>query len=124
MLFKKKDLPSFMRMCELKKYDADGKLNYISYNGVIVGFYVLDNTQFKNLYIQPQFRSRGLASTTIKNEMQKQQITIATTKRMCGIKRIIVKLGFQNTGLIVQGKQSLLEIWASPTEKIENRYCN
>lgn len=124
MLFKKKDLSSFMRMRELKKYDADGKLNYISYNGVVAGFYVLDNTQFKNLYIQPQFRNKGLASNTIKNEMQKQQITIATTKRMCGIKRIIVKLGFKNTGLIVQGKQSLLEIWASPTEKIENRYCN
>lgn len=116
MLFKKKNLPSFMRMRELKQYDTDGKLHYISYNGVVAGFYVLDNTQFKNLYIQPQFRGKGLASTIIKNEMQKQQITIATTKRMCSIKRIIVKLGFQNTGLIVQGKQSLLEIWTSPTE--------
>lgn len=116
MRYLKKDLPSFMRMRELKKYEADGKLHYIETPDGIAGFYVVDGSMFKCLFVDPQFRGQGIASQIIKNESYKQTITIATTKRMCGIKRIIVRLGFVNTGIIVQGKQSQLEIWTSQTE--------
>lgn len=118
MRYLKKDLPSFMRMRELKKYEADGKLHYIETPDGIAGFYVVDGSMFKCLFVDPQFRGQGIASQVIKNESHKQTITIATTKRMCGIKRIIVRLGFVNTGVVVQGKQSQLEIWTSQTEKV------
>ena len=34
MRYLKKDLPSFMRMRELKQYEATGRLHYIIDNGV------------------------------------------------------------------------------------------
>lgn len=116
MIFKKKELPSFMRMRGLKKYEADGKLHYIETPDGIAGFYVVDGSMFKCLFVKPQFRGQGIASQIIQTESRKQVITIATTKRICGIKRIIMRLGFTNTGVVVQGKQSELQIWASQTE--------
>ena len=117
MRYLKKDLPSFMRMRELKQYEATGRLHYIVDNGVCKGFYVLDGSMFKCLFIEPQYRGTGLATKVISNIMTNQVITIATTKRKCGIKRIIMRLGFQNTNVVVQGKQSLLEIWKSPSHR-------
>lgn len=105
-----------MRMRELKQYEADGKLHYIETADGIAGFYVVDGLMFKCLFVKPQFRGQGIASKVIQTESRKQVITIATTERICGIKRIIMRLGFTNTGVIVQGKQSKLQIWASPTE--------
>ena len=119
MIFKKKELPSFMRMRELKQYEADGKLHYIETPDGIAGFYVVDGSMFKCLFVKPQFRGQGIASKVIQTESRKQVITIATTERICGIKRIIMRLGFTNTGIVVQGKQSKLQIWTSQTE-IEN----
>lgn len=103
-------LPSFMRKRELKKYHADGKLHHIVIDGKVAGFYVIDGTQFKNLFVAPEYRCRGIASKIIKKHMA-DGITICTTRRMCGIKRLIIKLGFHFTGKIVDGKQSKLEIW-------------
>lgn len=114
MLFKRTELPSFMRMKYLKQMETDGKLHYISCNNNIAGFYVVDGNQFKCLFIAPSYRKRGLATQAIQTEMRKQTITIATTRRICGIKRIIQRLGFTQTDMVVQGKQSLLEIWKSP----------
>lgn len=119
MRYLKKDLPSFMRMRELKRYEADGKLHYIETSSGVAGFYVVDGSMFKCLFVDPQFRGQGIASKVIQTESRKQVITIATTKRMCGIKRIIMRLGFTNTGVVVQGKQSELQIWASQTEKVK-----
>lgn len=113
MIFKRKELPSFMRMKYLKQMENENKLKYISFENHICGFYVLDGSMFKCLYIAPKYRKMGLATLTIQSIIDKQKITIATTKRNCGIKRIIKKLGFINTNEIVQGKQSLLEIWKS-----------
>ena len=111
MRYLKKQLPSFMRMRELKAYEQKGQLHYIIENNVCKGFYVLDNEKFKCLFVEPQYRGNGIATTIIKNIINTQNITIAVTKRNCGIKKIIINLGFQNTNIIVQGKQSLLEIW-------------
>lgn len=113
MLFKRKELPCFMRMKYLKQMETENKLKYISYDNHICGFYVLDGTMFKCLYVAPSYRKLGLATQTIKSIIEKQTITIATTRRNCPIKRVIQKLGFINTHQIVQGKQSLLEIWKS-----------
>lgn len=104
-------LPSFMRKTELKKYKNENKLFYIYYNDKIVGFYVLDGSMFKNLFILPEYRNLGLATKTISKIANSQYITICTTRRNCGIKRLIVKLGFCYTGIEVQGKQSILQIW-------------
>ena len=105
-------LPSFMRKKELKKYELDGKLHYIYFNSKQVGFYVLDGEKFKNLFIEPEYRRHGLATKTIVKHMA-DGITICVTRRMCNIKKLIIKLGFQFTGQIVDGKQSKLEIWKS-----------
>lgn len=113
MVFKKKDLPSFMRIRELNKYESESKLHYVVIDNEIAGFYVLDGSMFKCLFIKPEYRGRGLASNIIKEIASNQVITIATTKRICGIKRIIMRLGFVSTGIVVQGKQSPLEIWTS-----------
>lgn len=113
MKFKKKELPSFMRIRELKEYELKGKLHYIETSYGVAGFYVVDGCKFKCLYVKPSFRKQGLASKIIQMESRKQIITIAVTKRTCGIKKIIMRLGFVNTNVIVQGKQSKLEIWAS-----------
>lgn len=113
MIFKRNELPSFMRMKYLKQMETDGKLHYISCDGSVAGFYIVDGNQFKCLCIAPAFRNKGLASKTIQTEMAKQIITIATTRRNCGIKRIIQRLGFIQTDRIVQGKQSPLVIWKS-----------
>lgn len=103
-------LPSFMRKKELKKYEADGKLHYIYHENEVVGFYVVDGTMFKNLFIAPEYRRLGLARKVISKHMA-DGITIATTRRNCPIKKLIQKLGFEFTGKIVDGKQSKLEIW-------------
>lgn len=103
-------LPSFMRKRELKRYAADGKLHYILADGQQVGFYVLDGTMFKNLFIKPEYRKQGLASRVIKQHMA-DGITICTTRRECKVKRLIRKLGFHFTGVVVDGKQSKLEVW-------------
>ena len=99
-------LPSFMRKKELKQYELNGK----------VGFYVLDGEKFKNLFIAPEFRRNGLATQVIKKHIP-DGITICTTKRSCSIKKLIIRLGFKPTGKIVDGKQSKLEVWASPDGK-------
>lgn len=113
MNYTKKQLPSFMRMSELKRYEIDNKLHYIKENDIVKGFYVLDESQFKCLYIEPSFRNNGLATRVITEVMKNMQITIAVTKRDCSIKRIITKLNFYFTGKTVQGKQSKLEIYQS-----------
>jgi GNAT superfamily N-acetyltransferase len=114
MLFKRTELPSFMRMKYLKQMETDGKLHYVFHDNQVAGFYVVDGSHFKCLYIASAFRKQGLATKVIQTEMAKQVITIATTRRICGIKRIIQRLGFTQTDIVVQGKQSLLEIWKSP----------
>ena len=116
MIYKSKELPSFMRIKYLKDMEAKNKLHYIRVNKKVAGFYVLDGSMFKCLYIEPKYRGANLASVIIKDTCKKQKITIATlVKRNCCIKHIIKKLGFTPTGIIVQGKQSLLEIWESPS---------
>lgn len=110
-MFNNFKLPSFMRKRELKLYKQKGLLHYILYNDEIAGFYVLDGEMFKNLFIALDYRKLGLATQIIRELASKQHITICTTRRMCGIKRIIIKLGFVYTGQEVQGKQSILQIW-------------
>ena len=100
-----------MRKKELARYAERGCLHYIFVNEKVAGFYVLDGTQFKNLFIAPAFRRKGLARKTICDNM-KNHITICTTHRHCPIKKLIIALGFTYTGVNVQGKQSELEIWA------------
>lgn len=112
-MFTSKELPSFMRIKKLRNLYNENKMHLIKVNNQVVGFYTLDKNMFQNLYIKKEYRKLGLATKSIQEEMQKQRITIATTRRTCGIKRIIQKLGFHFTGEIIQGKQSLLEIWAS-----------
>ena len=112
-MFTTKELPSFMRVKKLKKLYNENKMRFIYVDTQIVGFYTINNGMFQNLYIKKEFRKLGLATKSIKNEMAKGKITIATTRRNCPIKKLIKKLGFTFTGSIVQGKQSLLEIWVS-----------
>ena len=55
MRYLKKQLPSFMRMRELKAYEQKGQLHYIIEDNVCKGFYVLDNEKFKCLFVEPQY---------------------------------------------------------------------
>lgn len=104
-------LPSFMRKRELKQYEQKGQLHYIYNDNEEIGFYVLEEKKFKNLFVSPEYRGRGIATQIIRSYIP-DGITICTTKRMCKIKRLIMKLGFHFTGEKVQGKQSELEIWS------------
>lgn len=106
-------LPSFMRKRYLNEMYKKGNLHFIYSCGKIAGFYCLENEKFKCSYINPLYRRNHLATRTIVKVMKKQTITIAVVSKNCPMRSLIKKLGFSFTGLIVQGKQSKLEIWKS-----------
>lgn len=103
----KKNFPSFFRLKELYR-SIDNGMTPIYLEGQLVGFYILKNTQLKNFFITPQARGRGLFVRYLK---ELKNYTVCTTIRNCKTKHLFVKAGLTSTEQIVQGKQSLLQVW-------------
>lgn len=101
-------LPYYFSRKVLKDYYNKGQL--YSYKW---GFYVMEDNKLKSLFIYPNYRGQGLASKVIATLVNNNRnITIAQPlRRLTPIKKIIMKLGFKPSGVIVQGRKSKLEIW-------------
>lgn len=101
-------LPYYFSKKILKDYYNKGQLHPYKW-----GFFVLEGHKLKSLFIYNEYRGHGLASKIIQTLVERDKdITIAQPlKRITPIKKIIIKLGFKPSGVIVQGRKSKLEIW-------------
>jgi GNAT superfamily N-acetyltransferase len=105
-------LPSFERIGYLRKMSDEGKFNAIeTIDGEEIGFFILDGTMFKSLFLIPEYRRQGIGTSIVKFFAEESNITIATTIRTSPMRKIVTHLGFKRTNKIVNGKQSKLEIW-------------
>ena len=81
-------------------------------NEKIIGFYTINGGQFKNLYIMPKFRKKGIATKVIEHEKKFNNfITIAVADENSKIKNLITRIGFCPTEIYAKGKFDNLQIF-------------
>ena len=110
----KKSFPNYFRISELKNYYNNNQLHLLIYKNEIVGFYVLENEKFKNLFIKKDYRkySREILKNMFTELKEKNYfLTIAVNNKSKRVKRLALKNGFLPSGKTVQGKTHLLEIY-------------
>ena len=110
----KKSFPKYFRITELKNHYKNNQLHFLYFEQEICGFYVLENEKFKNLYINKNYRA--FSKQILKNmftELKEKNnlLTIAVNNNSNKIKNLALKNDFAPTGLVVQGKTHLLEIY-------------
>lgn len=81
-------------------------------NEKIIGFYTINNGQFKNLYIMPKYRKLGIATKVIEYEKKFNNfITIAVAEQNSKIRNLISRIGFYPTDVHAKGKFDNLQIF-------------
>jgi hypothetical protein len=105
--------PKFMTIKELLRYNLEGKLKPIIFKGEMVGFFVIDGTHFKSLFIQEDMRkySRELLPHVFRIVKNREYVTMAVSPNDPKIRKFAVMNGFKRTNQTVIGKICLLEIW-------------
>lgn len=107
----RKSFPQYFKIKELKEQHKLGNL-YILIEYDILGFYVLENEKFKNLYITKDKRKSGFVEYLIKKiKYENNLITIAINEKSRRMKKFVKKYGFAPTNKTVQGKITQLTIY-------------
>ena len=110
----RKAFPPYFKAKEIKKYHAQGQLYKLEWLFSMVGFYVIDGTQLKSLFIKKEYRTN---SSLFIGQMFKQAkknldyCTMAVNERSPRIVRLALENGFVATDNYVQGKTHKLRLY-------------
>lgn len=108
----RKSFPNYFRVKELKEYYNNEKLKMITLNHKTVGFYVLDGSQLKSLFITKDHRKTGLIDMVMLVIQQSQPyLTLALNKNSSRMMKFAKKFGFNETKRNVKGKTYNLTIF-------------
>lgn len=111
--------PNYFRIRELKEHCVKGNLHKIHVSGHMVGFYVVDGTQFKSFYINRDYRKTGLTEKVMELIQSKHPyLTIALNKNSTRMMKFAKKFNFFETSKVVQGKTYKLTIYEYSLKKL------
>jgi len=111
----RKSFPKYFKAKEIKKYHKENKLYKIMWVETMVGFYVVDGTQIKNLFIKKEYRRHSKLFLkemfdNIKNKLD--YATLAVNENSFKVKKLAIKNGFIATDNYVKGKTHRLRIYS------------
>lgn len=110
----KKSFPKYFRIKELKNYYNNHQLYPIWYNMKVVGFFVLEGTMFKSLYINKDYRpmSKDLLQKVFEySKAVRKELTIAVNERSKRVMKLCERNGFEKTETMVRGKTHELAVY-------------